>query len=84
MFQKRDYFCCEFLLGLLILNLSFVANVECFLIVASSGLRHALMVSTNRISSYLAYSAFLVITNRDIYGFLIVLSKLCAVKNYQI
>ena len=26
--QKHNYFCCDFLLGLLILNLSFVANFE--------------------------------------------------------
>ena len=43
--RKHDYFCCDFFLSLLIINLSFVANfeVECFVIIAN-GLPHALIV----------------------------------------
>ena len=35
--REHNYFCCDFLLGLLILNLNFVENfeVECFRILAS-------------------------------------------------
>ena len=46
--RKHNYFCCDFLLGLLIINLSFVAN---FVI--------------------LHIQRFLVITNRDFYGLLL-------------
>ena len=42
---KHNYFCCYFLVGFLIINLSFVANfeVECFWIIAKR-LLHVLMV----------------------------------------
>ena len=71
--RKHNYFCCDFLLGLLILNISFVANFEFeYFWINSSGLLHVLR-GLNQLHSILSciFRVFSVITNRNLYGLIV-------------